>query len=162
MIIKRITISNFGAVRHCDIALAPEINLLDTQHISEISIAIEFILCSKVRQVVPPNWVRTDTHLTAEILINNAVYTVDATPHEDQLTLAVIDANGNNMTACYRNMLSHCLEQDAVESFDGQDKTRFRRCEINQEKAACEHHAIPHQKCFVHRDQTTENTGKAR
>lgn len=135
MIIKRITISNFGAVLHCDIALAPEINLLDTQHISEISTAIEFILCSKVRQVVPPNWVRTDTHLTAEILINNAVYTVDATPHEDQLTLAVIDANGNNMTACYRNMLSHCLEQDAVESFDGQDKTLplrlcwYRNCE---------------------------------
>ena len=135
MIIKRITISNFGAVRHCDIALAPEINLLDTQHISEISTAVEFILCSKARQVVPPNWVRTDTHLTAEILINNAVYTVDATPHEDQLTLTAIDINGNDMTAVYRDMLSHCLEQDATESFDGQDKTIplrlcwYRNCE---------------------------------
>ena len=51
---------------------------------------------------------------------------------------------------------------NAQNVFDGQDKTRFRRCEINQEKAAREHHAIPYQKCFVHRDQTTENTGKAR
>ena len=123
MVIKRIIISDFGAVYHCDIAVTPELNLLDTQYISEISTAIEFLLCSKARQFVPPNWVRPNTHLTAEILINNAVYTVDATPHEDQLTLAVADINGNDVTASYRNMLSHCLEQDATESFDGQDKT---------------------------------------
>lgn len=51
------------------------------------------------------------------------MYTANVTPDKDRLQLAVTDPSGLDVTDDYRQTLSHCPEQDATESFDGQDKT---------------------------------------
>lgn len=123
MIIKHIIIQDFGSVRFYDTTLTSELNIVDTRYIPEISAVIGLFLCSKARHSVPPTWIRPTTRLTAEILMDTTAYVVDATPNGDHLNLVVMDADGNDATKTYRNRIFHCQEQDAMESFDGQDKT---------------------------------------
>lgn len=123
MIIRYITICNFGSVRSYHTALNPKFNLIDTHFIPELSAAFEFLLCSKARQGIPTVWIRENTRITAGILLNNTIYTANVTPGKDRLQLAVTDPSGNDVTDYYRYTLSHCPEQDVTERFDGQDKT---------------------------------------
>ena len=123
MIIRHITIRDFGAVSFCDAALTPELNIIDSRDIPEISAAIAIVLCSKAQHTIPATWIRPATRLTAEVLSGACVYTVTAIPRNGQLTLTVTDNSGLAATDAYQYMLSHCLEQDATDSFDGHDKT---------------------------------------
>jgi hypothetical protein len=127
MVIRYITIRNFGSVRAYHTALNPKFNLIDTHFIPELSAAFELLLCSKVRQEIPTVWVRENTRITAGILLNNTMYTANVTPDKDRLQLAVTDPSGLDVTDDYRHTLSHCPEQDATECFDGQDKTLLLR-----------------------------------
>ena len=43
MIIRRITIQDFGAVSFYEAALSPEINIIDSRNVPEISAAIGFL-----------------------------------------------------------------------------------------------------------------------
>jgi len=123
MIIRHLTIRDFGAVSLYDAVLTPELNIIDSRYTQEISAAIAFLLCSKAQQTIPPSWLRTTTRLAAEVLSETCVYTVTATPFNGQLTLSVTDNSGAVATDEYRYILCHCLEQDTIDGFDGQDKT---------------------------------------
>lgn len=123
MIIRHITIRDFGAVSLYDAALVPELNIIDSCYTQEISTAIAFLLCSKVQQAIPPSWLHTTTHLAAEVLAETCVYAVTAVPRDGRLTLSVTDNSGADATDDYRYVLCHCLEQDALDAFNGQDKT---------------------------------------
>ena len=123
MIIQHITIQDFGAVSFYDAALTPELNIVVSRNTPEISTAIRFLIYSKAQQAIPPNWIRTTTRLTAEVFIESCAYIVTATPCDGHLTLAVMDHSGAEVTDAYQYILSHCLEQDALDTFDGQDKT---------------------------------------
>lgn len=123
MIIRHITIREFGAVSFYDAALTPELNIIDSRHTPEISAAIGFLLCSKARQVIPSEWIRPTTCLTAQVLTEACAYTVTAIPYDGRLTLVATDHSGADVTENYQHILSHCLEQDALDTFDGQDKT---------------------------------------
>lgn len=135
MIIRHITIQDFGAVSFYDAALTPELNVIDSLNIPEISAAVAFLLCSKAQQVIPFDWIRSTTRLTAEVLSKICVYTVTAIPCNGRLTLTVTDNSGADATDAYQYILSHCLEQDALDTFDGHDKTIplrlcwYRNCE---------------------------------
>lgn len=123
MIIRRITIQNFGSVQFYETALTPELNIVDSRYTPELLAAIEFLLCSKAQQTIPSEWLRPTTRLAAEVLSEMGVYTVTAVPCNGRLALTVTDYSGTDATDAYQYMLSHCLEQDATDSFDGQDKT---------------------------------------
>lgn len=123
MRIRRITIRDFGAVRFWDAALTRSLNIIDSHYTREISAAIALFLCSKAQQVIPSTWIRSTTHLCAEVLAQKRIYTVTATPGNDRLTLTATDDSGTAATDAYQYMLSHCPEQDATDRFDGQDKT---------------------------------------
>ena len=127
MMIRRLTVSDFGTVGSCDIALSPEQNYIQTNSVPEISAAIAFLLCSKARQTVPAVWLRATTRLTAEVLTEEGAFTVTAACRDGALSLAVTDGNGTDVTNAYQNLLTHCPEQDAFDSFDGMDKTISRR-----------------------------------
>lgn len=135
MIIRHITIRDFGSVRFYDTGLIPELNIIDSRCVPEVSAAIALFLCSKAQQAIFPDWIRPTTHLTAEVLIEACEYTVTAMPSEGRLTLTVMDNSGTDVTEDYQYILSHCLEQDALGTFDGQDKTLpmrlrwYRNCE---------------------------------
>lgn len=123
MMIRHITIRDFGAVSLYDAVLTPELNIIDTRYTQEITTAIGFLLCNKAQQAIPSDWIRPTTRLAAEVLIETCVYSVTAVPCVDQLTLSVKDPGGADVTDNYRYILCHCLEQDALDAFDGQDKT---------------------------------------
>jgi hypothetical protein len=123
MIIRHITIRDFGAVSLYDAAFTPELNIIDSRYTQEISTAIAFLLCSKAQQAIPPSWLRTTTRLAAEVLSKTCVYAVTAAPRDGRLTLSVTDNSGADATDDYRYALCHCLEQDALDAFNGQDKT---------------------------------------
>lgn len=135
MIIRHITIQDFGAVSFYDAALKPELNIIDSRYTPEISAAIGLFLCSKAQHTIAPTWIRSTTHLTAEVLTEAAAYTVTAAPCNGKLMLTATDTDGADATDAYQYMLSHCLEQDALDTFDGQDKTLplrlcwYRNCE---------------------------------
>ena len=80
MIIRHLTIQDFGAVSCYETALNPELNILDSRHGPEISTAIAFLLCSKSKRTIPKAWVHPTTRLTAEVLSEQCVYTVTAAP----------------------------------------------------------------------------------
>lgn len=129
MRIRHITIRDFGCVDRYDAALTPELNILDSCYAPQIAATIEILLCSKALQSLPPGWLHPTTYLFAEVLIDNCVYYVHAALCGDGLLLHAADHLGRPVTERYRDALSHCLEQDATESFDGQDRTLpFRLC----------------------------------
>lgn len=123
MIIERITIHNFGSVGLYDAVLNPEINIIETDYISEIAAAVVFFLCSQTGRGIPLGWVHPNTQLAARILLEDCIFDVNATVCQGRLKLAAADTEGNDVTALYRYALSHCPEQDAIEHFDGWDKT---------------------------------------
>ncbi len=123
MYIEHITIENFGAILFYDADFTPELNLLDSRYASEISAALAFLLCNKKSPAIPEPWLRECTQISARIRLADAVYTVCAKPQLGRLRLCVADPSGADATARYQYALSHCPEQDAIEAFDGQDKT---------------------------------------
>lgn len=123
MVIRHIRIRDFGAVSLYDAALTPELNIIDSRYTQEISAAIPVLLCSKTQPPISPGWLRPTTRLTAEIHCKTAVYTVTAAFCNGVLSLSATDHSGADVTDEYRYTLWHCLEQDAMEAFDGQDET---------------------------------------
>lgn len=123
MMIRHVTIQSFGEISFYDAVFNPGLNCIDSRHAPEIPAVIELLLCSRHPRSLPRGWVRPNTCITAEILLGGEEYTLDAVCHQGKLTFAVRDSQGNDATSFYRYTLSHCPEQDAVESFDGQDRT---------------------------------------
>lgn len=126
MNIKDITVINFGSIRFFKTTLNPQLSVIETKYLSEICVAIEILLCNKTVSSLPDEWVRSDTEITAEICLKNTTYLVSAkadcsTPH--RLVLQVQTADNENAKQQYLSLLSHCLEQDVIEQFDGRDKS---------------------------------------
>ena len=124
MIIKRITVKNFGSVTFYDTVLTSKLNILDTLFTSEISTAIELVLCSKVLQEHHVIGVRDDTLITAEVLVAESSYYIELKPiNGDELKLTASDVSGNDVTDFYCTLISHCTEQDTIDNFDGRDNS---------------------------------------
>lgn len=124
MIIKHITVRNFGSVKFYDTVLTSKLNILDTIFTSEISTAIELVLCSKVLSEHYAVGVRDDTLITAEVLVEESSYYIELKPiNEGSLKPTALDYKGNDVTDFYRHAMSHSWEQDATESFDGRDNS---------------------------------------
>ena len=126
MTINKITVINFGAIRFFETSLNEQLSVIETKYISELLKVFDIILCNKTVSSFPNNWVRSDTEIAAEVCIDNVVYYVNAKPSSSvssKLSVYTTDVNGSEMTKQYLSLLSHCAEQDAIEHFDGCDKT---------------------------------------
>ncbi|MBR2310847.1 MAG: hypothetical protein IKA47_10020 [Oscillospiraceae bacterium] len=123
MFIQHITIHNFGAIRHYDADLTQELNLIESRHTDEIAAVVGFLLCNTPPPTIPEQWLQADTRISAVIHLEETTYSICAKPQSGQLQLFATDATGGDATAQYQYALSHCKEQDEIESFDGQDKT---------------------------------------
>ena len=118
--IAHITIQNFGNIEFYDSAINPSIHLIDTRSGAEITAALEVLLCNRMPKEVPWEWLRKNTRLSAQILLNNVAFSVEAKVGRKYLQFFATDAQGQDVTNLYRNILWHCSEQDAAEKFDGQ------------------------------------------
>ena len=126
MNINKITVINFGSIRFFEISLNDQISVIKTKYLSELSAVFDIILCKKTVSSLPNDWLRSDTEITAVVCIDNIVYYVNAMPNSSvssALSVYATDVNGCEMTKQYLSLISHCAEQDAIESFDGCDKT---------------------------------------
>ena len=124
MIIKRITVKSFGSIQFYDAFLTSKLNILDTLFTCEISTAIELVLCSKVLTECYSTSVRNDTLIRAEVLMNEIGYFVELkSAKDDMLKLTALDNDGNDVTVFYRTLMSHCIEQDTIDNFDGRDSS---------------------------------------
>lgn len=122
MIIKRITVKNFGSVEFYNTIFTQELNILDNLFTLEISTAIELVLCSKVLPECYSTSVRDDTLITAEVLVAESSYYIELKPtNKGLLKLTVLDDKENDVTEFYRTIISHCTEQDTIDNFDGRD-----------------------------------------
>ena len=131
MIIKRITLKNFGSVQYYDAVLTSELNILDTFFTLEISQAIGLVLCSKT--VIRCHGVDAydDALVTSEVFMGGSSYYIELKPiGGGEMKLKASDDKGNDVTEIYLYAMSHSWEQDEAESFDGRDKSyplRLRR-----------------------------------
>ena len=122
MFIQHITIENFGAILLYDTDLTQELNLIDSRYTDEIATAIKLLLCSRPNAAIPEHWIQAGTRISAAVCLENTVYQVCVTPQLGQLQLLATDSAGADVTVQYQYALFHCAEQDAIESFDGEDK----------------------------------------
>lgn len=118
----RITVNNLGSVLSYHAKLTPQINIIDSCYTPEISVAIEFLLGNQ-SATIPKAWLRNETMISADVLLNDETYTISASLCGEHFLLTATDAKGNDVTAFYKSTLSHCLEQDTTESFDGKEQS---------------------------------------
>ena len=122
MQLRQITLTDFGGVARYEARLSAGLNVVQTREVSEISAAIGF-LCRNAGYPIPSGWIRENTRISAQVEMDGATYNILAAARQNNLTLSAVDADGLDATDRYCYALTHCPEQDAVESFDGQDKT---------------------------------------
>lgn len=126
MTIKYIAVKNFGSVEYYEATLREGLNALETCYTSEISLAVELILCNKTISLSSTPGVRKETVIHAEVLLDNNVFGVEVTAENTRpeiLVLRATDEQGNNVTAFYCHAISHCRENDSSEVFDGMDRS---------------------------------------
>lgn len=134
MVIEEISVRDFGTLGVYEASLHPTLNVLRTRETGVLGAAIPLLLCSKAGSPFPSHWVRPGTRLEARVLLGDVRYRVCAAAGKNGLVLTVTDPAGVDVTEAYRDTLTHCAEQDAVEHFDGQDKRtphrlcRYRSC----------------------------------
>lgn len=141
MIIKRITIKNFGPIKFYDTVLTPKLNILDNIFISEISTVIELVLCSKVLSEHHSVGVRDDTLIRADVLVEEGSYYIELKSiDQGLLKLIALDDKGTDVTDSYCSLISHCMEQDTIDIFDGRDSSfPLRLCWYK----GCDNYEVP-------------------
>lgn len=121
MFIQYLTFRNFGGVSDFAVFLTPGINIIESRQIPVLSAVISLLLCNRVP--LPSGWVRSGTRLEASVVLKDERYHLSVTFREDQPILIATNEAGCDVTESYQDTLYHCVEQDAAEFFDGQDKT---------------------------------------
>ena len=76
MFIQHITIENFGAIRHYDIAFRQGLNIVESRYAMELHEAIAFLVCNDQVPGIPEQWLRDDLLISATICLEDTVYTV--------------------------------------------------------------------------------------
>ena len=126
MTINKITVIDFGSVHFFQASFGSRIAVVETKYSSEIVTGIGIILCNKNVSTLPAGWLRNSTEISAEVCIDNLVYYVIAKQNSLKpytFSICATDAEGCEVTKEYLSLLSHCLEQDVIESFDVCDKS---------------------------------------
>lgn len=122
MTINRISIRDLGSLLSYDARLDSSLNILHTRCCAELWAALSFLICSKSTSI-PQRWIRKSTRIIAQIQLGDRLYFVKAAPENRSLTLTALDLQQTDVTEDYINALAHCREQDAIDCFNGLDKT---------------------------------------
>ncbi len=129
MIVRNVTIENFGAFHHFTCDLTDGVNMIRTREADAISYAIRLLLNSRELPPLPPTWLRADTRIHARISAGEKDYHVTAAPHtvREDLMLCIRDDNGSDVTEEYLYLTSHCAEHDLSEIFENHAKDGLLR-----------------------------------
>jgi hypothetical protein len=125
MILKRITIQNFGALEHFEYNFEIGLNVIKNRHTDEIARAIRLILGHKYFSL-PEYRARSDSVIEALVGIEEKEFYTVIKNESSNLCLNAYDKDGNELTREYIYLTSHCPEQDMADVFGGGDKTFFK------------------------------------
>ena len=119
MILKRITIQNFGAVDAFEYDFENDLNVVRSRYTDEISGAIQFVLNHRAFSL-PKHWVRRSTKIESLVCILGTEYQLISEPNlkQNELCLRAYDVDGHEKTREYLYLTSHCAEQDLCDVFD--------------------------------------------
>lgn len=145
MVIEQLTLWNFGALERYEAVLLPTLNVLKTREPDSLAAALSFLLCSQTGSPPGDSRVRPDTRLSARVRLGTVTCQTAAVCRNGKLVLRVTDPAGQDITEHYRQLLTHCAEQDAIEHFDGMDKgTPDRLCRYRSTRDRNADRDLPH------------------
>ncbi len=127
MIIFRMRVRNLGAIVALEAEFTSGVNVICGRASSELAGLLSFILCNHGTGGIPKQWVRVDSSVTGEVCLFGENCSLSTVVERGGLRIYVRDPKGKDVTAMYRDVLSHCTVDPLIESFDGQDRTIFRR-----------------------------------
>ena len=124
MILQTLTVQNFGSIDRFSCDFTNGFNLIKSRGHDVLSDAIRLVLCHKAMPPFPTFRVWTATRIEATVRVNTKTYFVTVLPNAERRgpILKAHDSNGNDITAEYRYLCSHCVEQDLSDVFDGNEK----------------------------------------
>lgn len=124
MIIKKLTIHDFGAITDFSLSFCDGVNRIKSRVTDELSYVVENILNCKFVSYLPMPKVSKDTKIMANVIIGEVVYSILIQYDENQEKLILLAKNeqGEDVTAEYLYLTSHCEGQDFSEVFDGNEK----------------------------------------
>lgn len=137
MIIRSITIRHFGAVEYFSRDFEEGINVIKHRATEELACAMGILLNHPSISPLSAPAARGDTEITAKASIGEKTYMLSAV-YDDAyrvFNLFASDESGEDATAEYVYLSSHCEEQDQAEVFDGNENTHHLRLlhYVNQE-----------------------------
>lgn len=122
MIIKTISIKNFGSIKNNNLSLEGKLNIISTSHVSEVFLALELLLLRKPLSAIENIAIMPQTSICAQVVLDEKNCVVTLAPNDfGEMKLCATDENGNDVSNFYRCSLIQSLEQDALEVFDGFD-----------------------------------------
>ena len=110
MFIQHITIENFGAIRHYDIAFRQGLNIVESRYAMELHEAIAFLVCNDQVPGIPEQWLQDSLRISATICLEDTIYTVCIRSVLGRPQMFATDPTGADATAQYQYALSHCEE----------------------------------------------------
>ena len=117
MIIRTLSISHFGEILDFEETFSMGLHRICHPQGNQISAVLGLVLCYR-ESAFPKSWLRSDTRISAQVLIRNKPFWVQT----DGRQLTATDPAGNDVTKLYQYVLAHCPEQDMIEQFDGRNK----------------------------------------
>ena len=121
MVIKNITVRNFGAIEFLSYDFSEGINVISNRAADEIALAIKIVLNHKCAFPLPDCTARERAEIMATVAVNQKIYAVRAfwDTENNAFKLAVFDGTDTDVTAEYLYLTSHCEEHDRTDAFDG-------------------------------------------
>ena len=120
MILRNITVKNFGKIRYFFYDFTEGLNILHTRYADEIAYALRVIMNCKNVPPLPQNAARADSRIEADILMEDKKYKIIAMADvkKNVFMLRAYDDKGRDATEEYLYLRDHCYEQDLSEFFE--------------------------------------------
>lgn len=128
MILKSLSVQNLGTVEYFECDFEDGINVVKSRYTDEINCAIRLVFNHK-QFSLPEYWARRNTRIMALVCSSEKEYQLMVKMNSKQKKLCIFayDEEGHDVTREYLSLTSHCLEHDASDVFDGNErKTKLR------------------------------------
>ena len=129
MILKKLSILNFGAIDLLSCELNDKLNILNFRDCDDVIYALRLVLNHKSIPPLCEHFIRAETRIEARVSIGEKEYFTIISPDSEDgvLILRAYDASEKEVTSDYLYLCSHPAEQDLTDVFDGEGETMLLR-----------------------------------
>ncbi|MBE6629762.1 MAG: hypothetical protein E7624_02805 [Ruminococcaceae bacterium] len=128
MVIKKLTVLNFGSVEALTLSFSGGLHVVTERFADEVAFAL-LCICNSKAAPGGTYWIRGNSAFLAEVILAGKEYAVTARPTaaRESFCLRARTRGGEERTEEYLYLTSHCEAQDKAEYFDGNDKNHAKR-----------------------------------